>query len=311
MWLRVTGSGVAALAQTAQPQQLTRPDMLASVDVSDDNWLVASPLSSPTPAPGTRQNRFYDPDRQPDSRRGAGPGGPDIKLERSPSTALSNAYAQPSKIPRLTQANSTAAPQQQPYKGTSKRPDTTPTRTMARQKSSAGTDLKAVSPSPSKSSVGLKPPYASPSRSNSDGGEDGQPQWRSVSRPPAPKYTQQTDIALGGPFQRSGSSQLFRANSTQHSRPGSRPTSRPTSAKTARPQEVEARSQPQPAVLRSQPSKPKFQSKIPVAPPQHGDAASPAADPANSSGGYANDGRFASGFAQVGWHLRLCPLPAV
>lgn len=55
--------------------------------------------------------------------------------------------------------------------GTSKRPDTTPTRTMARQKSSAGTDLKAVSPSPSKSSVGLKPPYASPSRSNSDGGE--------------------------------------------------------------------------------------------------------------------------------------------
>lgn len=36
-----------------------------------------------------------------------------------------------------------------------------------------------------------------------------------------------------------------------------------------------------------------------MAPPQHGDAASPAADPANSSGGYANDGRFASGFAQV------------
>lgn len=61
---------------------------------------------------------------------------------------------------------------------------------------------------------------------------------------------------------------------------------------------MEARFQPQPAVLRSQPSKPDFQSKIPLAPPQDGDAASPAADPANP-GGYANDGRFASGFAQV------------
>lgn len=29
---------MAALAHTAQPQQVIRPDMLASVDVSDDNW---------------------------------------------------------------------------------------------------------------------------------------------------------------------------------------------------------------------------------------------------------------------------------
>lgn len=129
---------------------------------------------------------------------------------------------------------------------------------------------------------------------------EGQPEWRSVSKPPAPKYTQQTDVALGGPFQRSGSSQLFRANSTQQSRPVSRPTSRPTSAKSAQPQDAEARSQPQQAVLRSQPSTPQFQSKIPVAPSQHDNTASPA-DPAKSSGGHANDGRFASGFAQVRW----------
>ena len=140
---------------------------------------------------------------------------------------------------------------------------------------------------------------------------DGQPEWRSVSKPPAPKYTKQTDIALGGPFQRSGSSQLFRANSTQQSRPASRPTSRPTSAKAALPQEVEARTEPQQAVLRSQPSIPQFQSKIPVAPPQHGDAGPPPADAAKSSGGFANDGRFASGFAQVRWHLWLWSVPAV
>lgn len=36
--VNATGSGVAALAQIPQPQQLTRPDMLASMDVSDDNW---------------------------------------------------------------------------------------------------------------------------------------------------------------------------------------------------------------------------------------------------------------------------------
>ena len=39
-------------------------------------------------------------------------------MERSPTAALSKAYAQPSKIPRLTRANSTAAPQQQPSTGT-------------------------------------------------------------------------------------------------------------------------------------------------------------------------------------------------
>lgn len=37
-WVVTAGSGVAALAHTAQPQQVIRPDMLASVDVSDDNW---------------------------------------------------------------------------------------------------------------------------------------------------------------------------------------------------------------------------------------------------------------------------------
>lgn len=51
-------------------------------------------------------------------RREASPGGRATQMERSPSAALSKAYAQPSKIPRLTQANSSAAPQQQPSKGT-------------------------------------------------------------------------------------------------------------------------------------------------------------------------------------------------
>lgn len=50
-------------------------------------------------------------------RRGASPGGRATQMERAPSAALSKAYAQPSKIPRLTQANSSAAPQQQPSKG--------------------------------------------------------------------------------------------------------------------------------------------------------------------------------------------------
>ena len=44
-------------------------------------------------------------------RRGASPGGGVTQMERSPSVALSKAYAQPSKIPRLTQADSSAAPQ--------------------------------------------------------------------------------------------------------------------------------------------------------------------------------------------------------
>ena len=162
---------------------------------------------------------------------------------------------------------------------------------------------------------------------------DGLPVWRAVSKLPAPKYTQQTDIALGGPFQRSGSSQLPRANSTKQPRSVSRPTSRPVSAKTsqraqlpqaeprtaeqhqqAMPQQAEHQqsehqqaelqqaepqeAEPQQAEPRSQPSIPQFQSRIPVAPAQLNDAISPA-ESAKSNGGHANDGRFASGFAQV------------
>ena len=51
-------------------------------------------------------------------RRGTSPGGRATQMERSPSAALSKAYAQPSKIPRLSQADSSAAPQQQSSKGT-------------------------------------------------------------------------------------------------------------------------------------------------------------------------------------------------
>lgn len=54
----------------------------------------------------------------------------------------------------------------------------------------------------------------------------------------------------------------------------------------------------QQAEPRSQPSIPQFQARIPVAPAQLNDAVSPA-ESAKSNGGYANDGRFASGFAQV------------
>ena len=142
---------------------------------------------------------------------------------------------------------------------------------------------------------------------------DGQPVWRAVSKPPAPKYTQQTDIALGGPFQRTGSSVLPRASSTKQPRSASRPASRPVSAKTshlqraqlppAEPQQAQRQqAEPQQAELKSQPSIPHFQSKIPVVPAQPGDAVSPA-ESAKSNGGYANDGRFASGFAQVRLHL--------
>lgn len=152
---------------------------------------------------------------------------------------------------------------------------------------------------------------------------DGLPVWRAVSKLPAPKYTQQTDIALGGPFQRSGSSQLPRANSTKQPRSVSRPTSRPGSAKTTQVQRAQLpQTEPQPAEQqqampqqaehqqaelqqaepRSQPSIPQFQSRIPVAPAQLNDAVSPA-ESAKSNGGYANDGRFASGFAQVTFQL--------
>lgn len=136
---------------------------------------------------------------------------------------------------------------------------------------------------------------------------DGQPVWRAVSKPPAPKYTQQTDIALGGPFQRLGSSQLPRANSAQPPRSVSRPKTHPPNftsqippAKTSLPRPTTAKIlPPQPAELSvSQPSLSQFQSRIPVVPAQPGDAVSPA-ESDKSSGGYANDGRFASGFAQV------------
>ena len=152
---------------------------------------------------------------------------------------------------------------------------------------------------------------------------DGQPVWRAVSKPPEPKYTQQTDIALGGPFQRTGSSVLPRANSTKQPRSASRPASRPVSAKTAQlqqaqlppaelqqaqrqqaePQQAELQqAEPQQAELKSQPNILQFQSKIPVVPAQRSDAVLPA-ESAKSSGAYANDGRFASGFAQVRLHL--------
>lgn len=39
-----TGSGVAALVHTTPPQVI-RPDILASMDVSDDNWYVEPALS--------------------------------------------------------------------------------------------------------------------------------------------------------------------------------------------------------------------------------------------------------------------------
>lgn len=54
--------------------------------------------------------------------------------------------------------------------GFNKRPDTGPPGAITRSRSGVGTDMKAVSPSPSKSNVGLKP-HASPSRSVSDSGE--------------------------------------------------------------------------------------------------------------------------------------------
>lgn len=154
---------------------------------------------------------------------------------------------------------------------------------------------------------------------------DGQPVWRAVSKPPAPKYTQQTDIALGGPFERSRSSVLPRANSTQQPRSVSRPSSRPVSAKTshlqraqpapAEPQQAQQKqvepwqaeqqqAEPQQAEPMSQPGIPHFQFKVPVAPAQPRDVVSPA-EHAKSSGSYANDGRFASGFAQVRSHLWL------
>lgn len=161
---------------------------------------------------------------------------------------------------------------------------------------------------------------------------DGHPVWRAVSKLPAPKYTQQTDIALGGPFQRSGSSVLPRGTPTKQPPCVSRPSSRPVSAKAsqlqraqlspaepqqAQQQQVEAwEAEPQQAELQQaepqqgepmlQPSIPQFQSKIPVAPAQPSDAVSPT-EHAKSNGSYANDGRFASGFAQVRAQLWSSP----
>ena len=119
---------------------------------------------------------------------------------------------------------------------------------------------------------------------------DGQPQWRAVSKIPAPKYTKQTDIPLGGPFERSSSTQLPRANSTQKPKPRSRLVSRPTSATAAQPKQAE---------LRSETSIPRFQSKLPVAPLQAAHAAAAPAEAVESSSHDANDGRFGSPFAQV------------
>ena len=38
----VAGSGVAALAATPQPKQVLKPELLATMDVADDNWYYES-----------------------------------------------------------------------------------------------------------------------------------------------------------------------------------------------------------------------------------------------------------------------------
>ena len=57
------------------------------------------------------------------------------------------------------------------FAGFGQGPDTSPSGAMTRARSGVGTDVQAVSPSPSRSSVGMKPLYTSPSRSLSDSGE--------------------------------------------------------------------------------------------------------------------------------------------
>ena len=111
---------------------------------------------------------------------------------------------------------------------------------------------------------------------------DGQPVWRNVSKAPAPKYTQQTDAALGGPFERTGSTQLPRAGSTQlpransaktksRTKPASRQGSRPKSAKDQAPNStaaVTAANTQEPQLIQEQQLFLPFQSRIPAAPSQ-------------------------------------------
>ncbi|DBA97262.1 hypothetical protein WJX77_001152 [Trebouxia sp. C0004] len=307
-----SGSGIAAFADTQHAAQKPRPDMLASLDVSDDNWLVGSPYTSPTSAPTPESNGFHLADAangralSPTETNGNAAHVSGRQMERSPSKALTDAYAQPSKIPKFGKAGTTGSWHQQASRGTAV---STRTQPVTRAKSGALRNSKLAAPLPAKLK-GVKPPVASPPQSISDSGEDGQPVWRAVTKPPAPKYTQQTDIALGGPFERSSSQQLPRANSTQRpnsNRPHSRPTSRPTSASRAptKPQApaLQGNIQPtqEPAMLPSQsrptaqepsPGGSGFQSRIPAVPR----AASPdaAAEPISSG---RPDARLVSAFA--------------
>ncbi|DBA70494.1 TPA: hypothetical protein ACH3X2_011897 [Trebouxia sp. C0005] len=320
-----SGSGIAALANTQHVAQKLRPDMLASLDVSDDNWLVASPYTSPTSALAPGSNGFHSADAangralSPETNGNAA-NVSGRQMERSPSKALTDAYAQPSKIPKFNQAStSTGSLHRQASRGSA-----VPTRTqpVTRAKSGALRNSKLAAPSPTKLK-GVKPPILSPPQSISDSGEDGQPVWRAVTKPPAPKYTQQTDIALGGPFERSSSQQLPRANSTQRAnsdKPRFRSTSRPTSASRAstKPQAPAAQgdiqltqestilpSQSRPSAHEPSPDGSGFQSRIPAAPR----AASPdvAAEPTSSG---RPDAKFASAVAQAG-DLNQAGQPAI
>lgn len=303
-----SGSGVAALVGVQQPTDNRRTDMLATADVSDDNWLVAAPYTSPAPDTSATAHGFYSAEpyigrtASPD-QDGTSAGTSGSTFERSPSKALTDAYAQPSKIPKLTKPNISAGNlQRQPSRGIASRTATSATLPVTRTRSGAMGPSKAVSPSPIKFKV-AKPPVASPPRSISDNGEDGQPAWRAITKAPAPKYTQQTDIALGGPFERSSSTQLLRANSTQlgransiqKSRSRSKAAFRPTSAKSA------AQSPPvehlaQQIQLTQEPAipPPEFQSRIPSAPPL-----TPFVDAAAPISSNGNGGMLVGGPAQV------------
>ncbi|DBB09085.1 TPA: hypothetical protein ACH3X3_007700 [Trebouxia sp. C0006] len=274
--------------------------------------LVASPYTSPTSALAPASNGFHVADAA--NGRALSPeingNAADVsgrQMERSPSKALTDAYAQPSKIPKFNQAGTSTGSLQRQASRVSSR-----TQPVTRAKSGALRNSKLAAPSPTKLK-GVKPPISSPPQSISDSGEDGQQVWRAVTKPPAPKYTQQTDIALGGPFERSSSQQLPRANSTQRAnsnRSRSRPTSRPTSASRAptKPQapavqgDIQLTQEPtmlpsnsRPTAQEPSPDGSGFQSRIPAAPR----AASPdaAAEPISSSG---PDPRFVSAFAQAG-----------
>lgn len=288
-----SGSGIAALSGAQQTAVRTRPDtdMLATMDDSDESWLVASPYTSPRSAATAEVNDAPPASKQADR--------PASRMERAPSRALTQAYAQPSKIPRLMPGSTV---QRQPSAGPSSRGGLASASPVTRSRSGMADDSRTAAPSKAKV---VKPAVASPPRSVSDTAEDGQPVWRNVSKAPAPKYTQQTDAALGGPFERTGSTQLPKAGSTQLTRansakprtrtkPARSQGSRPNSAKDQTPNGTAA------AVTTANPQEPQliqeqqlflpFQSRIPAAPAQ-----SASAEP-DTSGISASDGR--TGLAQ-------------